>query len=134
MPLTAPANTVGERFYAIGTDAAKLQGASLATGQTITVVSADPATVDFGTPDSPPQADAEGVQSVLSCNVIFKNPPAQLGVPITVTLTVSNADGTPADGSPITDTVTVTAPVAGVAVAVGDLFESGIAVPKAKKK
>jgi hypothetical protein len=127
MPLTAPANTLNEKFFAIGVDAAGLSGASLGKGQTISVKSADPATVDFGPADAPAQKDAEGVQSMLSCPVIFKNPPAQLGVPVNVTLSILNADGSAADGTPLVDTVTVTAPVAGVAVSVGDLFEQGVA-------
>ena len=138
MPLTAPANTQNEKFYAIGTDATGASGASLGPGQTISIVSADPATVDFGPPDVPAGKDNEGVQSMLSCAVIFKNPPAQLNVPINVTLSVLNADGSAADGTPLVDTVTVTPAVAGVATAVGDLFEQGIAAkglaPAAKAK
>jgi hypothetical protein len=134
MPLTAPANTTNERFFAIGTDASGLAGASLGPGQTISIVSADPATVDFGPPDSPAKMDNEGVQSMLSCNVIFKNPPAQLGVPVNVTLSVLNSDSSAADGTPLVDTVTVTAAVAGVAVAVGDLFEQGIAAKGLKPR
>ena len=126
MPLTAPANTQNEKFFAIGVDASGLSGASLGPGQTISIVSSDPNTVDFGPADSPAQADAEGVASMLSCAVIFKNPPAQLGVPVNVTLSILNSDGSPADGTPLVDTVTVTAPVAGVAVSVGDLFEQGV--------
>jgi hypothetical protein len=127
MSLTAPANTQNERFYAIGVDANGVAGASLGPGQTISIVSSDPATVDFGPADSPAGKDAEGVQSMLGCAVIFKNPPAQLGVPVNVTLSILNADGSAADGTPLVDTVTVTAPVAGVATSVGDLFEGGIA-------
>jgi hypothetical protein len=125
MPLTAPANTQNERFYAIGVDSGGLSGASLGPGQTISIVSADPATVDFGV-DAAAGKDAEGVQSMLSANVIFKNPPAQPNVPINVTLSVLNADGGAADGTPLVDTVTVTPAVAGVAVSVGDLFEAGV--------
>jgi hypothetical protein len=132
MPLTAPANTLNERFYAIGVDASGLSGASLGPGQTIKIVSADPATVDFGPADSPAGKDAEGVQSMLSCAIIFKNPPAQLNVPINVTLSILNADGSAADGTPLVDTVTVTPAVAGVAVSVGDLFENGIPVAAAR--
>jgi hypothetical protein len=126
MPLTAPANTQNEKYFAIGVDASGLSGASLGPGQTISIVSADPATVDFGPPDSPAGKDAEGVQSMLSVAVIFKNPPAQPNVPINVTLSVLNADGSAADGTPLVDTVTVTPAVAGVAVSVGDLFEQGV--------
>ena len=127
MPLTAPANTKNERAYIMGNDAADgsgQSGAPLDVGQTIAVVSADPATVDF-TPDSPARKNNEGVQSVLSGAVNFKNPPAQQDVPITVTATVSNADGTPAETA--NDTVTVTAPVAGPAKSIGELFEQDVA-------
>ena len=125
--LSLPANMLTEKCFIIGTDASGTKGAQLGPGQTVSIKSADPATVDFGSPDAPPQADAEGVASILSALVVPKNPPAQLNVPITITLSVLNSDGSPADGTPLTDTITVTAPVAGVATSVGDLFENGVA-------
>lgn len=126
MSLTAPANLKNERAYIIGNDApdgSGMSGAPLAPGQTITVVSDDVATVDF-VPDSPPRKDNEGVQSVWSGAVVIKNPPAQPDVPINVTATVLNADGTVAES--IVDTVTVTAAVPGVARSIGELFEQDI--------
>lgn len=126
MPLVAPANLTGEHAYIVGNDSPDgkgLSGAPLAPGQTISVVSADPGTVDF-TVDATPLKDTEGDQSVWSAEVLLKNPPAQLNVPVDVVATVTNADGTVAET--ITDTVTVTPPVPGTAKSIGVLFEKDI--------
>src|ERR1035438_5501775 len=117
MALSLPLNTVGEKYYIYGQDANGLKGAQLATGQTISVVSADTTIVSF-TPDATPQPDpAQGIATVASGAV---NQVA-VGGPIAVTATVNNADGTVAETQP--DTVTVTAAVPGVATSIGVLFD-----------
>ena len=131
MPLSLPANTQNEKYYIIGTDANGITGAQLASGQTITVVSADPNTVVV-TPDATAAVDNEGVQSVASGTVVPAATPAQLNVAINVTATVLNSDGTTAETA--VDTVTVTPAVLGVAVSIGELFEEPISVASAAKK
>lgn len=127
MPLTLP---VGDQdtFYILGT--APFLGALLGPGQTISVLSADPNTVTL-TPDATARpvaaADATtavpaGTPSILSGIVSSPASPAQPGVPISVTATVSNVDGT--TGETLTDTVTVSPQAA---TAIGDLF--GVATP-----
>jgi hypothetical protein len=127
MPLQITSNNTNEKYFIIGTDAAGLTGAQLAAGQTVAVVSADPTIVTF-TPDTTPQPDNEGVPSVASGSVN----PIKVGGPVTVTATVSNADGTAAESA--TDTVTVVAPTPGVAVSIGELFEQGVTVPTPASK
>jgi hypothetical protein len=117
-----------DNFYIFGT--APFLGALLGPGQTIGVVSADPLTVIL-TPDPSPvavrAADASasvpaGTPTMLSGVVSSPASPAQLGVPITCTLTVLNADGSTAET--LVDTVTISPDAA---TAIGDLF--GVATP-----
>lgn len=119
MPLSMPVNTKNEKFFIIGADADGVTGAQLAPGQTITVVADDPNTVAI-TMDSAPGVDNEGVQSVASGSVAAGPAPA-LGTPVNVSATVLNADGSTAES--VSDTVTITAAVPGVAVSIGELFE-----------
>jgi|ERR1017187_3855627 hypothetical protein len=121
MALTAPLNTQSEKFYIIGTDASGTPGAQLGSGQTIVVTSADTSIVSF-TRDPTALAYNEGVASVASGSVNF----LKVGGPVTVSAAVTNADGTPAET--ISDTVTVTPATAGVAVSMGILFETLLAV------
>jgi hypothetical protein len=127
MPLILP---VGDQdtFYILGT--APFLGALLGPGQTISVVSDDPATVLL-TPDASPKpvsaADATsdvpaGTPSILSGVVSSPAAPAKPNVAIPVTATVLNADGSTAET--LSDTVTVSPQAA---TAIGDLF--GVAVP-----
>jgi hypothetical protein len=127
MPLILPVGDT-DNFYIFGT--APFLGALLGPGQTISVVSADPATVIL-TPDATPvpvrAVDAStavpaGTPTMLSGVVSAPTPPAQPNVAITCTVTVLNSDGTTAET--LTDTVTVS-PTA--ATAIGDLF--GVAAP-----
>jgi hypothetical protein len=124
--LQLPLNKTDYKEYIIGTDKDGLDGAQLAPGQTIAVVSSDPTIVDFATPDTPPQADNEGVASVWSAGVV----PKAVGGPVTCTATVSNADGTVAETA--TGQVTVTPAVPGVATAIGEVFEESVAGVVAK--
>jgi len=122
MPLSMPANIKDEKYYIIGADASGQTGAQLAKGQTVAVVSSDPNTVVL-TPDATPAVDNEGVQSVASGSVGVGPTPA-LNTAVTVTATVTNADGTAAET--ISDTVTVTPTVPGVATSIGELFEEPV--------
>lgn len=132
MPLSMPQNTANEKYFIIGTDAAGLTGAQLAKGQTISVVSGDPNTVAI-TPDASPAVDNEGVQSVASGGVAA-GPSPVLNTPVSATATVLNADGSIAET--VVDTVTITAPVPGVATSIGELFEQPVSgvTALAKKK
>ena len=125
MSLTAQLNVTNYKDYIIGTDANGVAGAQLGPGQTLALVSADTSTVTF-TPDPTPQPDDEGVASVGSFGVNF----LKVGGPITVTATVTNADGTVV-GTPLSDTITVTPVQPGVAATFGDLFEQPLAVGSA---
>jgi len=117
--LSLPLNTKNEKYFIIGTDASGEAGAQLAAGQTIAVASSDTTIVSF-TPDAPAVPDAEGVPSVASGAVT----PVAVGGPVTVTATVTNADGSA--GETLTDTITVTAAVPGIATSIGVLFEGGV--------
>jgi hypothetical protein len=128
MPLILPIGDTSNE-YIFGT--APFLGALLGPGQTISVVSADPASVIL-TPDSTPvpvrAADATasvpaGTPTMLSLVVSTPASPAQPNVPITCTATVLNADGSTAET--LTDTVTAS-PTA--ATAIGDLFGVATAV------
>lgn len=127
MPLILPVGDT-DNFYIFGT--APFLGALLGLGQTISAVSADPATVVLTKDPSPVAvraADATasvpaGTPTMLSGVVSMPTSPAQPNVPISCTVTVLNADGSTAET--LTDTVTVS-PTA--ATAVGDLF--GVATP-----
>jgi|HubBroStandDraft_5_1064220.scaffolds.fasta_scaffold153392_4 hypothetical protein len=122
MPLILPIGDSSQE-YIFGT--APFLGALLGPGQTIGVVSADPATVIL-TQDSPSKpvqpADATaqvpaGTLTMWSAIVSAPASPAQPNVAIQVTATVLNVDGSTAEV--LTDTVTVS-PTA--ATAIGDLF------------
>src|ERR1039458_1991584 len=127
MPLILPIGDT-DNFYIFGT--APFLGALLGPGQTISAVSADPATVVLTKDPSPVAvraADATatvpaGTPTMLSGVVSSPGAPAQPNVPISCTVTVLNADGSTAET--LTDTVTVS-PTA--ATAVGDLF--GVVTP-----
>ena len=112
-------------------------GALLGPGQTITVVSADPATVIL-TPDTPPKpvqaADATttvpaGTPTIWSAVVSGPAIPAQPNVPIIVTATVINSDGSTAES--LTDTVEMSATAA---TAIGDLFGAAVPVTSSSAK
>ena len=126
VPLSLP-DSMQDTYSIVGKDAAGLLGAQLAPGQTIEVVSADPATV-LVVPDPTPQpvpageSVPAGTATVASGTVKSAAPPAQPNVPVSVTATVKNADGSVAET--ISDTVTITP---GVATSVGELF--GAATP-----
>ena len=126
MPLSLP-DTMQDTYVIVGKDAMGVLGAQLAAGQTLSVVSSDPATV-LVTPDASPAPTSgdpgvpDGTPTVGSGSVKSANPPAQPNVAITVTATVTNADGSVAET--VSDTVTITP---GVATSVGELF--GAAVP-----
>jgi hypothetical protein len=115
MPEILPDNDQ-DTFFIIGTDPAGVQGSPLAPGQTVAVVSADPATV-IVTLDASPKTATNGLASVASGIIASAQPPAQPNVAITLTATVSNADASVAET--ITDTVTVTP---GAASKIGVLF------------
>jgi hypothetical protein len=125
MPVTLPAGG-SDDFYIYGT--APFLGALLGPGQTISLVSADPATVAL-TPDSPAKpvsaADATtdvpaGTPTILSGQVSGAASPAQPNVAIVCTATVLNADGSAAES--LTDTATVNPSMPKSATAIGVLF------------
>lgn len=92
---TAPVliiDTATKRLFAIGLDAAGAQGASLAAGATVAGVVSDP-TVAVLTPDPTPMTDPNGIPSVFSAVIAPATPP-KTNVPVTITVTVTNADGT----------------------------------------
>ena len=127
MPLNLPDDDEAP-YFIVGQNAKKAWGASLGSGQTITVVSADPATVGV-TPDATPQPTPSelkmpdgttipaGTPTVASGMVSSAAVPASPNQAITITATVNNADGSAAES--ISDTVSV---VPGAAVAIGELF------------
>ena len=131
MPLTLPDNQ-SDTYSIIGKDAQGLLGVTLAPGQTVTVVSSDPATVVL-TPDATPlpvpagETAPAGTPTIASGVVASATPPAQPNVTISVTATVLNADGSTA--ATATDTVTI---VPGALASIGELF--GVAVPLASIK
>jgi hypothetical protein len=125
MPLTLPLGDQ-DTYSIVGT--APFLGALLAVGQTLSVTSADPATVGVS-PDATAQPTPAGVTgapagtpTIGSGTVTAATAPAQPNVAIAITATVSNLDGTPAET--IFDTVTVSPQAA---TAIGELF--GVAVP-----
>ena len=131
MPLQLP-DTQSDTYSIIGTDALGVLGASLGAGQTVTVVSSDPATVLL-TPDASPlpvpagETAPAGTPTIASGVVASAQPPVQPNVPISVTATVLNADGTTA--ATVTDTVTI---IPGALASVGELF--GPTTPLASSK
>ena len=120
--------------FIIGIDAQGKLGVGLNTGDSIAIVSADPNTVSW-TPDatagmSPADPNATppvpSYQSILSGEAASAATPAQPGVPITLTRTLTFGNGNPSDVE--TDTVTVSPDVA---VATGDIFGTPVAIPPA---
>lgn len=130
MPLQLVAGNT-DTYSIVGEFLSKKVGAPLPAGATATLTSADPLTViltpdpsplptpeDFTLPDGTdvPGGTATQASGVVSTPVS----PAQIGVPITVTLHLANADGSPVlnvQGAPIadtTDTVTVVAATDGL--------------------
>lgn len=118
--------------FIIGKDAQGKLGVPLGSGDSIAVVSSDPNTVAW-TPDATPgmsPADPTATPPVLSYQSILSGvaasapTPAQPGVPITLTRTLTFANGNPPDVE--TDTVTVSPDVA---VATGDIFGTPVAIP-----
>jgi hypothetical protein len=137
MPVTLPAGG-SDTFYIFGT--APFLGALLGPGQTISVLSADTATVTL-TPDSTPNpisaadgtsAVPAGTPTMLSGVVAGLASPAQPNVPITCTATVLNADGSTAET--LTDTATVNPALPASATAIGDLFGASVSVTKSTTK
>jgi hypothetical protein len=100
------------------------------SGQTIQLVSADPATFTIAQ-DATTVADPDGTVVAASFLVTPINPPAQPNVAVNATLNILNADGTVA--ATVTDTVTVSTNPA-VTEVVGVLFEAPIAAPASAKK
>jgi len=103
MPLTLPQNLTDD-FFVVGDE-------PLAAGQTLSVVSADPATVVITSdttvrPD--PTAPPDESFTLGSGKVAAAATPAQIGVPISITASVKNADGSA--GPTMSDTVTIVAP------------------------
>jgi hypothetical protein len=131
MPITLPAGG-SDTFYIFGT--APFLGALLGPGQTISVVSADPATVTLPTdPTALPVSAADGITAVpagtptiLSGKVVGAKNPAQPNVAIVCTATVLNSDGSTAET--LTDTATVNPAMPASATAIGELFGSAISV------
>lgn len=125
MPLILPLGDQ-DTYSIVGT--APFLGALLAAGQTLNVISADPATVVI-TPDATAQPTPAGTAgapvgtpAIGSGTVTAASSPAQPNVAIAITATVVNPDGSAAET--ISDTVTVSP---GAATAIGELF--GVAVP-----
>lgn len=111
-----------DQYFVNALDAAGNAGAALATGQVIAVVSPDPSVVL--TPDAVAGVDPKtGVQSAASGTVAI-GPSPVIGTAVTVTATLTNADGSVADTE--TDTVT---PLPGGAVKIGILFEDASVNP-----
>lgn len=118
MPLKMPVGNT-DTYSIVGESLAKKVGVLLQPGQVVTVTSADPATViitpddaplptpvDFTLPDGTdvPAGTATQQSGVVSSPAT----PAQLNVPINVTLHLANADGSPIlnnEGQAIADVV-----------------------------
>ena len=136
MALTLPLGNQAQGFVTATIDNHDGKGpvaqTALPAGQTLTIVSADPATFTVAV-DNPAVQDPDGTASVASFVVAAVNPPAQPNVPVNITVTVTNADGSQA-AAPLVDTVTVSESATEV---IGDLFENPVAIPppaSAKKK
>ena len=116
MPLSSNLNTPVD-FFVVGSDNLDTDGDVLAAGQTITVTSADPATVVINLDATTRPNPADGTPCVASGTVSKASPVAQPNVAITITAQVVNADGSNAESA--TETVTVTP---NTATAIGFLF------------
>ena len=127
MPLILPVGVTTEKYYVSAVDADGDPGASLATGQLLTVASPDPSVVI--TPDASAGIDpATGVQSVASGSVV-DGPTPVIGTAVTITATLTDVDGVTVLDTK-TDTVT---PAVGSAKKVGSLtFE--VVTPSASSK
>jgi hypothetical protein len=86
-------DTANMRLYAIGLDALGAKGAPLAAGASIAPPTLSPTGVMTLTPDNTPLPDPSGTPSDYSAAIAPVNPP-QTGVPVTITVQVTNADGT----------------------------------------
>ena len=137
MPLKMPVGQT-DKYFIVGVSKLKKVGIALLRDQQVIVTSADPATVVI-TPDAVAGVtDADytlldgtavpaGTATQQSGVVSSPAAPAQLNVPINVTLHLQNADGSPVlnnEGQPIADVVdTVTiVPVADLLESEGELF------------
>jgi hypothetical protein len=133
MPLNLPDNMSVDVFIS-AVDDHNLDGAALGTGQTVAVVSADPASVVY-TADATARPAPDGSASIASGKAAAANPVASRSA-IAITSTILNADGTPGTnpaGTAIpvaSDTITVQA---GLASAEGVLFGVPAASSGAKK-
>lgn len=127
-----------DKAFVVGINDDGSVGALLQTGQIATIVSADPATVavsqdspslptDEALTDSEGTAVPVGTKTVASCTLTSPATPAQVNVPINVTCTLTNADGSPvvddtgAVIAPLVDTVTI---VPSLLKSVGILFDT----------
>jgi hypothetical protein len=114
MPLNLPDNK-SVQYFISAIDDHGLDGASLLSGQTVAVASADPATVVL-TPDATPKNAPDGTPSIASGVASSANPVGSPNKPIALTSHISNADGSPGttDGTSTgtlipdaTDTITI---------------------------
>jgi hypothetical protein len=122
MALSLPVGQT-DKYFINALDADGNPGAALAAGQVITVVSGSPSVVL--TPDATPGVDPKtNIQSAASGTVAI-GPSPVIGTAVTVTATLTAADGTTVDDTE-TDTVT---PLAGGAVKIGILFEDASVNP-----
>ena len=133
-PLKLP-DDESSQFFIFGRDAKGAIGATLATGATIAVTSADPATVDVeldATPEPAPaglldnsqQPVPVGTPSIASGTVTSTASPANPNTPVLITAQITNADQTP--GASASDTCTV---VPGLENSIGMLFAGAQPMP-----
>ncbi len=126
MPLTMPDNKTVDYFVSAKDDHG-LSGASLVTGQTVAVSSADPATVVL-TADTTVRNAPDGSVCIASGKAASANPVAQPNVAINITSHISNADGTAGTvdgtptGAPIADAVDSITIAPGSVATIGELF------------
>lgn len=121
--LTMPDNKSVDYFISAKDDHG-LSGASLLAGQTVSVTSADPATVVL-TADVSPRTAPDGTVSIASGKAASANPVGAPNTPINITSHISNADGTPgtdANGAAIADAVDSITIVPGSVSTIGELF------------
>ena len=108
---------------------------ALLPGQVVTVTSADPATVVI-TADATARATVgaagatDGTATLASGKVAAASAPAQPGVPINVTASIKNADGSPVlddTGAAIADQVDTVTIQPNLLKAIGELFGTATA-------
>lgn len=129
MPLLIPATDQPDQgFVTLTVNGTAVS--SIPSGQTLQLVSADPATFTIAQ-DATTVADPDGTVVAASFLVTPINPPAQPNVAVNATLNILNADGTVA--TTVTDTVTVSTNPA-VTEVVGVLFEAPIAAPASARR